>query len=29
LFVHPRDPILVIGTHGRSVWALDITKIRD
>ena len=29
LFVHPRDPILVIGTHGRSVWALDITKVRN
>ena len=29
LFVHPREPILVIGTHGRSVWALDIAKIRD
>ena len=29
LFVHPRDPVLVIGTHGRSVWALDIQKIRD
>ncbi len=28
LFVHPREPTLVIGTHGRSVWALDISKIR-
>ncbi len=29
LFVHPRDDELVIGTHGRSVFVLDVTPIRD
>jgi len=29
LFVHPRDPTLVIGTHGRSCWALDVSPIRQ
>ena len=29
LFVHPRDPVLVIGTHGRSVFTLDVRKIRS
>lgn len=24
LVVHPRDPILVIATHGRGLWALDV-----
>ena len=29
LFVHPRDAELVIGTHGRSVFVLDVRPIRD
>ena len=28
LEVHPRDPEIVIGTHGRSVWVLDIDEVR-
>jgi len=28
LVVHPRDPELVIGTHGRSAWVLDVEPIR-
>lgn len=28
LLVHPRDPVLVIGTHGRSAWTLEIEAIR-
>ena len=28
LEVHPRDPEIVIGTHGRSVWILDIEEVR-
>ena len=27
LFVHPRDRKLVIGTHGRSVFILDVSRI--
>ncbi len=26
LIVHPRDNILVIATHGRGMWALDVNK---
>jgi photosystem II stability/assembly factor-like uncharacterized protein len=26
--VHPRDRMLVIGTHGRGVWTIDVSKIR-
>ncbi len=29
LDVHPRDGELVIGTHGRSVFVLDLTPVRD
>ena len=29
LALHPTEHELVIGTHGRSVWALDVTGIRD
>ena len=29
LVVHPRDPELVIGTHGRSIFVADITMIRE
>lgn len=29
LDVHPRDGKLVIGTHGRSVWVLDLTPVRE
>ena len=25
--VHPRDRMLVIGTHGRGVWVIDVSKI--
>ncbi len=27
--VHPRDRMLVIGTHGRGVWAIDVSKIES
>jgi photosystem II stability/assembly factor-like uncharacterized protein len=26
--VHPRDRMLVIGTHGRGVWAIDVSNIK-
>jgi ligand-binding sensor domain-containing protein len=26
LIVHPRDHILVIATHGRGMWAIDVAK---
>jgi photosystem II stability/assembly factor-like uncharacterized protein len=26
--VHPRDRMLVIGTHGRGVWAIDVSQIK-
>ncbi len=26
LIVHPRDSILVIATHGRGMWAIDVAK---
>ena len=29
LFVHPREHQLVIGTHGRSVFTLDVQSIHD
>ena len=29
LLVHPRDAVLVIGTHGRSAWALTVAAIRQ
>ena len=29
LFVHPRDNELVVGTHGRSCYLLDPTKIQN
>ena len=25
--VHPRDRMLVIATHGRGVWAIDVSRI--
>lgn len=25
--VHPRDRMMIIGTHGRGVWAIDVSKI--
>jgi hypothetical protein len=25
--VYPRDRMLVIGTHGRGAWAIDVSKI--
>jgi photosystem II stability/assembly factor-like uncharacterized protein len=27
--VHPRDKMLVIGTHGRGVWAIDVSRIGE
>lgn len=27
--IHPRDDIAVIATHGRGMWALDITMMRE
>jgi photosystem II stability/assembly factor-like uncharacterized protein len=29
LFVHPRDNELVVGTHGRSVFVLDVSTIQS
>ena len=29
LIVHPRDDVLVIATHGRGMWALDVRTIQD
>ena len=26
--VHPRDKVLVIATHGRGVWALDVSRLK-
>jgi hypothetical protein len=26
--VHPRDRMMVIGTHGRGLWAIDVSKIK-
>jgi photosystem II stability/assembly factor-like uncharacterized protein len=26
--VHPRDRMLVIGTHGRGVWAIDVSQLK-
>jgi photosystem II stability/assembly factor-like uncharacterized protein len=26
--VHPRDRMIVIGTHGRGVWAMDVSQIK-
>ncbi len=28
LEVHPRDPEIVIGTHGRSVWVMNVDEVR-
>jgi hypothetical protein len=25
--IHPRDKMVVIGTHGRGLWAIDVSKI--
>jgi photosystem II stability/assembly factor-like uncharacterized protein len=27
--VHPRDRMLVIATHGRGVWAIDVSQLRS
>jgi hypothetical protein len=29
LRVHPRDEDLVIGTHGRSIWTLDVSALEE
>ena len=26
--IHPRDSVMVIATHGRGMWALDVAPIR-
>ena len=28
LIVHPRDSILVVATHGRGMWAIDVSSIQ-
>ena len=28
LVIHPRDDIMVIATHGRGMWAMDVRPIR-
>ena len=28
LFVHPRDNEIVVGTHGRSVYVMDVSSIQ-
>jgi photosystem II stability/assembly factor-like uncharacterized protein len=28
LLVHPRDHLLVVATHGRGMWTLDVGKVR-
>ncbi len=28
LVVHPRDSILVVATHGRGMWAIDVSSIQ-
>jgi hypothetical protein len=25
-FVHPRDHVIVAGTHGRGVWVIDVSR---
>ncbi len=29
LLVHPREPDVVVGTHGRGIWVLDATLLED
>lgn len=29
LVIHPRDDMMVISTHGRGMWAMDVRKIQD
>jgi hypothetical protein len=29
LVVHPRESEIVIGTHGRSAWVLDVSAVRE
>jgi hypothetical protein len=29
LVVHPRDKIMVIATHGRGLWALDVSSLQE
>ncbi len=29
LVIHPRDDVMVISTHGRGVWAMDVRTIQD
>ena len=27
LIVHPRDRVMVIATHGRGMWSLDVSEL--
>jgi photosystem II stability/assembly factor-like uncharacterized protein len=29
LVIHPRDDVMVISTHGRGMWAMDVRSIQD
>jgi len=29
LVIHPRDNVMIISTHGRGVWALDVQPIQN
>jgi photosystem II stability/assembly factor-like uncharacterized protein len=29
LFVHPRERELIIGTHGRSIWIMDVAPLQE
>jgi photosystem II stability/assembly factor-like uncharacterized protein len=29
LIVHPRDEVMVIATHGRGMWALDVRALEE
>ncbi len=29
LVIHPREDIMVISTHGRGMWAMDVRTIQD
>lgn len=29
LVIHPRDDIMVISTHGRGMWAMDVRSLQD
>jgi hypothetical protein len=29
LVIHPREDIMVISTHGRGMWAMDVRSLQD